>query len=93
MNLRSTRAQSVSVAGQTFELEAGERIHVENSHKYDVAEFRELASEAGFGSSRCFTDEARLFSVWVLCCQPARRLALSLVDASGDCCAPCSDRM
>ncbi|MBI1361560.1 MAG: L-histidine N(alpha)-methyltransferase [Alphaproteobacteria bacterium] len=66
MNLRSLLAQTVHVAGQTVDLAAGERIHVENSYKYDVAEFRRLAAEAGFRSARHFTDASNLFSVWVL---------------------------
>ena len=66
MALLSTSAQTVSVAGRSFELKAGERIHVENSHKYTVEAFRQLAGEAGFGVEQFFTDRQRLFSVWVL---------------------------
>jgi len=66
MSLLSTRAQQVTVAGRTFTLAKGERIHVENSHKYSIAAFGQLARDAGFGSAVHFTDAARLFSVWVL---------------------------
>lgn len=66
MHLRSLREQSVSVAGQTFHFRAGETIHTENSCKYSVAEFQQLAREAGFAAAHCWTDAAQLFSVHYL---------------------------
>lgn len=72
MALHSTGAQTVSVAGRSFALKAGERIHIENSHKYTVEAFRQLARKAGFGVEQCFTDPQRLFSVWVLAAELSR---------------------
>ena len=66
MFLVSTRRQQVSVAGQKFELSAGEKIHTENSHKYTVDEVLTMAEDAGFPSSRVWQDQAGFFSVFYL---------------------------
>jgi uncharacterized SAM-dependent methyltransferase len=66
MHLKSAAAQTVTVSGQRIAFKKGERVHVENSHKYDVEAFQALARRAGFEARACFTDKARLFSVHVL---------------------------
>jgi dimethylhistidine N-methyltransferase len=66
MHLVSTRAQTAEVAGQTFAFAEGETIHTENSHKYGVDEFRELARRAGFTPLKVWTDARNLFSVHYL---------------------------
>jgi dimethylhistidine N-methyltransferase len=63
MHLESLKSQRVTVAGRTFEFRAGETLHTENSYKYDIAEFRDLARAAGFQAQHCWTDDERLFSV------------------------------
>ncbi len=63
MHLQSRCAQKVTVTGQDFHFAAGESIHTENSYKYSVAEFIELAAQAGFSSRRAWSDEQQLFSV------------------------------
>jgi len=63
MHLISTRDQEVEVSGHTFQFRAGESIHTENSHKYDVDEFHELGRQAGFTPERTWTDSRNLFSV------------------------------
>lgn len=63
MHLESLQAQRVTIAGRVVELRAGETIHTENSYKYTIAEFQELARTAGFAARQCWTDEAGLFSV------------------------------
>ena len=63
MHLRSERAQTVRVGGRQFAFAAGETIHTENSYKYAADEFRLLATQAGFLSQQCWTDEASLFGV------------------------------
>lgn len=63
MHLESLREQQVRVAGRVFRFRRGETIHTENSYKYTVAEFRDLAREAGWEPRECWTDEAGLFSV------------------------------
>jgi uncharacterized SAM-dependent methyltransferase len=66
MHLRSLRAQSVKVAGRVFEFGAGETMHTENSCKYAVEEFQQLAREAGFKPEQYWCDGERLFSVHYL---------------------------
>jgi uncharacterized SAM-dependent methyltransferase len=63
MHLVSARAQSVHVCGQTFALAEGDSLHTENSHKYTVESFSELARQAGFEPTRVWCDRERLFSV------------------------------
>lgn len=66
MHLISTRDQLVTVAGECFEFREGEGIHTECSYKYSVAEFQDLAAQAGFRSAAVWTDPAELFSVHYL---------------------------
>jgi len=63
MYLMSLKRQRVRVACQTFTFEEGEAIHTEDSHKYTVRQFRQLASEAGFTPRAVWVDENALFSV------------------------------
>ena len=66
MHLVSTRAQTAEVAGRTFAFAEGETIHTENSYKYGVDEFRDLARRAGFTPVKAWTDARDLFSVHYL---------------------------
>jgi dimethylhistidine N-methyltransferase len=66
MHLVSRVAQQVSLRGQTFHFAAGETIHTENSYKYSVAEFRDLAARAGFSTDTAWVDADRLFSLHLL---------------------------
>jgi dimethylhistidine N-methyltransferase len=63
MHLISTRRQTVSLLGRRFEFRPGESIHTENSHKYSVSDFGDLARSAGWTPRRVWTDEQALFSV------------------------------
>ncbi|HBG31739.1 MAG TPA: L-histidine N(alpha)-methyltransferase [Gammaproteobacteria bacterium] len=63
MHLRSLRAQTLHVCGRAFSFEAGETIHTENSYKYAITEFQQLATQAGFTSARCWFDDTKHFSV------------------------------
>jgi len=68
MHLQSLRDQTVSVAGREHTFTEGETIHTENSHKYSVDRFAEMARGAGFRLERVWTDADALFSVhlyWV----------------------------
>ena len=47
MHLESLRDQKVRVAGRSFAFAKGETIHTENSAKFTVARFAELAEKAG----------------------------------------------
>jgi dimethylhistidine N-methyltransferase len=61
--IRSLADQIVTVAGRAIRFAAGERIHTEDSCKYEVGEFHRLAARAGFRPVRTWTDEDGLFSV------------------------------
>jgi dimethylhistidine N-methyltransferase len=63
MYVESEREQRVRVAALDLEVRfaAGERVHTENSHKYDAAELSALARGAGFAVSRTWRDAAHLF--------------------------------
>jgi len=63
MFLESTRQQSVSVSGEPFEFEEGERVRTEYCHKYTVDEFNELALAAGLVASHCWTDDLDYFAI------------------------------
>ncbi|MGI9104826.1 MAG: L-histidine N(alpha)-methyltransferase [Pyrinomonadaceae bacterium] len=64
MYLESARAQTVNLPVLNLEIAftQGERIHTENSHKYDAAELDALAERTGFHCARRWTDEAGRFS-------------------------------
>jgi len=63
MYLVSLKRQSVSLCGQRFEFAQGEPVHTEDSHKYTIESFREMAARAGFNPRAVWTDQDRLFSV------------------------------
>jgi dimethylhistidine N-methyltransferase len=63
MYLVSLKRQSVTIGGQRFDFAAGEPVHTEDSHKYTIESFREMAARAGFNPRAVWTDEERLFSV------------------------------
>lgn len=62
--IESLSAQVVHLPKLRLEVSfaVGERIHTENSHKYDLAELNQLASHTGFRIARTWTDEAGYFS-------------------------------
>ncbi len=66
MHLRSLRDQVVRVAGLSFAFRRGETMHTENSCKYSVEEFQQLARDAGFIPAQCWVDDERLFSIHYL---------------------------
>lgn len=66
MHLESLDAQTVRVAGRDFAFRAGETIHTENSYKYAIDQFAEIATEAGWVHDRHWTDADDLFSIHLL---------------------------
>lgn len=64
--LVSQAEQTVNVLGRRFRFGAGERIHTEHSHKYDVDGFKAMAAKAGWQALKVWTDADALFSVHVL---------------------------
>lgn len=68
MHLEAVEAQNFTVAGQAFRLQAGERIHTENSHKFTPGSFQTLALTSGFQVLHTWSDAAELFSLhWLEC--------------------------
>ena len=63
MYLVSLKRQSVSLCGRVVEFAQGEPVHTEDSHKYTIESFREMAARAGFNPRAVWTDEERLFSL------------------------------
>jgi dimethylhistidine N-methyltransferase len=66
MHLQATRAHCASVGGRVFEFRADETIHTENSYKYTVLGFHELARRGGWTPLRTWIDENNLFSIHLL---------------------------
>lgn len=68
MYLVSLRPQSVRLGGKSFRFAAGEAVHTEDSHKYSLESFRNLAIRAGFIPRAVWVDEEKLFSLhWLEC--------------------------
>ncbi|MBV8534582.1 MAG: L-histidine N(alpha)-methyltransferase, partial [Alphaproteobacteria bacterium] len=66
MHLVSRRPQRVTVSGRSFYFGTGESIHTENSYKFDVDGFRDMARRAGFVPEALWLDNERWFSVHLL---------------------------
>jgi len=66
MRLVSKVDQSVRIGGAEFGRAAGEHIFTEDSHKYDLKQFGQMASAAGFRLTRQWSDERAWFSVCFL---------------------------
>jgi dimethylhistidine N-methyltransferase len=66
MHLVSRRDQEVRIDGRTFNFSAGETIHTENSYKYSIEEFQQLARSAGFNAEHYWVDPHALFSIHYL---------------------------
>ena len=62
MHLVSKKPQTVIVGEKEFAFHEGETIHTENSNKYTIPEFRELAS-GSFNCQKTWTDSRDYFSV------------------------------
>ncbi|MEO1038763.1 MAG: L-histidine N(alpha)-methyltransferase [Pseudomonadota bacterium] len=70
MYLRASRDQRFTVAGRSFQLRETETIHTENSHKFTVRGFQDLAVQAGFQPLEAWVHDAVGFSMHWL--EPAR---------------------
>lgn len=62
--IESIREQTVNIAqlGLTVKFGAGEQIHTENSHKYDLSDLGKLAGETGFTRAQTWLDSGERFS-------------------------------
>ncbi len=66
MHLVSRIRQTVELRPDRFEFVPGESIHTENSYKYGIDAFSQLARAAGYATIVSWTDAAALFSIHVL---------------------------
>jgi len=66
MHLVSAALQAVRVGAARHVFEAGERIHTENSHKFTMAQIRDLAAGSGMRIERWWMDARGWFSVVLL---------------------------
>src|SRR3569833_26391 len=66
MHLISRRAQSIVINGDRFAFEEGAGICTEYSYKYSDAEFRALATRAGYSCECMWSDARGLFGVYFL---------------------------
>ncbi|WP_249673553.1 ergothioneine biosynthesis protein EgtB [Pseudomonas abieticivorans] len=67
MHLVSRREQVVQVAGQAFHFSEGERLHTENSHKFTVESFTEIAALGGWRVCQQWVSEAPQVALFCLC--------------------------
>jgi dimethylhistidine N-methyltransferase len=65
-HLVSRRDQSVVVRGRCFDFAAGETIHTENSRKYTLAQFENIAARAGWKIARSWTSADPAYAVILL---------------------------
>jgi len=63
MHLVSRRRQQVSFGGERFDFAEGDSVHTENSYKYTVEGFQDLARRAGWTPRAVWTDAARRFAL------------------------------
>ncbi|NKI35793.1 L-histidine N(alpha)-methyltransferase [Wenzhouxiangella sp. XN79A] len=66
MHLVAERPTVIVLADRRFEFQAGDSIHTENSHKYTIEGFRELARSAGLVPVETWLDPDGLFSMHYL---------------------------
>lgn len=66
MHLQSLCDQTVTLADHSIDFGEGERIHTENSYKYSIHDFHELAQQAGFEPQHTWSDDREWFSVHLL---------------------------
>lgn len=66
MHLVASEALTVNIDDVEIEFAEGESIHTENSHKFSLPVFENLAQQAGFQVDRVWTDPDNFFSVQFL---------------------------
>lgn len=63
MYLISQMEQNVLIGNKAYSFAVDEKIHTENSYKYDIAEFCDLAKLAGLDLVKVWTDPKELYSL------------------------------
>ncbi|MDP4550048.1 L-histidine N(alpha)-methyltransferase [Alkalihalobacillus macyae] len=66
MHLVSMEEQVVTIGNESILFNNHETIHTENSYKYSISEFQQLASSSGFVLEKTWTDPNELFSLHYL---------------------------
>ena len=66
MHLEALTDQTMHVAGCTVSMVAGETIHTENSYKYTLARFADIATRGGWRVARRWISDAPEFAVFEL---------------------------
>ena len=64
MHLQALRETRIVLGGRERVFKSGERIHTENSYKYQPEAFIALLGKAGFAHTRWWTDAKRHFGVF-----------------------------
>jgi L-histidine N-alpha-methyltransferase len=67
MHLEARQAALVRWPGGERRFAAGERLHTENSYKWQRADFEALLRDAGFRQVQCWTDAQHGFAVMLAC--------------------------
>ena len=66
MRLKSKKNSNIKVNGSKYLIRKNEEIHTENSHKYSIKSFKNLANKAGWKLDKTWVDSKKLFSVHCL---------------------------
>ena len=66
MRLKAKKDNYIRINGSKYSIKKNEEIHTENSHKYTIKSFRNLANEAGWKVKKTWVDDKKLFSVHFL---------------------------
>jgi dimethylhistidine N-methyltransferase len=64
MHLEAVRDVTVCWPGATRRFNQGERIHTENSYKYEIGDFAALLDRAGYGQTHHWTDGRGWFALF-----------------------------
>lgn len=65
MHLESRIAHVVRIGGERISFRKRETIHTENSYKYEIPVFVDLATRSGYRVVRVFSDEDQFFSLYL----------------------------
>lgn len=66
MHLVSLNDQKITIGNEQVAISEGETIHTENSYKFTIEEFQEIASSCGFTPKKVWCDEKNWFSMHYL---------------------------
>ena len=66
MHLVSLCEQTVTINNQQINFKQGESIHTENSHKYTLESFKQLAAQANVSLEQTWQDDNNYFALCLL---------------------------